>query len=38
MEARILVVDDALDSWNVLSSMLHTHRYQPIEQLAASKP
>ena len=26
MKARILVVD----SWNVLSSILRTHRYQPI--------
>ncbi len=30
MEARILVIDDALDSWNLLSSILRTHRYQPI--------
>ena len=30
MEARILVVDDAIDSWNLLSSILRTHRYQPI--------
>jgi hypothetical protein len=26
MKARILVVD----SWNVLSSIVRTHRYQPI--------
>jgi DNA-binding response OmpR family regulator len=30
VEARILVIDDALDSWNLLSSILRTHRYQPI--------
>ena len=30
MEAKILVVDDGLDSWNLLSSILRTHRYQPI--------
>lgn len=30
MEARILVVDDGLDSWNLLSSILRTHHYQPI--------
>lgn len=30
MEARILVIDDGLDSWNLLSSVLRTHRYQPI--------
>jgi DNA-binding response OmpR family regulator len=30
VEAKILVVDDAIDSWNLLSSMLRTHRYQPI--------
>jgi len=30
VEARILVVDDGLDSWNLLSSILRTHRYQPI--------
>lgn len=30
MEARILVIDDALDSWNLISSILRTHRYQPI--------
>jgi DNA-binding response OmpR family regulator len=28
--ARILVVDDALDSWNLPSSILRIHRYQPI--------
>ena len=30
MEARILVVDDGIDSWTLLSSILRTHRYQPI--------
>ena len=30
MEAKVLVIDDALDSWNLLSSILRTHRYQPI--------
>ena len=30
MEARILVIDDSLDSWNLLSSILRTHHYQPI--------
>jgi DNA-binding response OmpR family regulator len=30
VEAKILVVDDAIDSWNLLSSMLRTHHYQPI--------
>ena len=30
MAARILVVDDALDSWNLPSSILRTHRYQPM--------
>ena len=30
MEAKILVVDDGLDSWTLLSSILLTHRYQPI--------
>ncbi len=30
MEARILVVDDALDSWHLLSSILRTNHYQPI--------
>lgn len=28
VEAKILVVDDALDSWTLLSSILQTHRYQ----------
>ena len=30
MEARILVIDDGLDGWNLLSSVLRTRRYQPI--------
>jgi len=30
VEARILVVDDGIDSWTLLSSILRTHRYQPI--------
>lgn len=30
MEAKILVVDDALDSWNLLSSILRTNHYQPV--------
>jgi hypothetical protein len=30
VEARILVIDDGLDSWNLLSLVLRTHRYQPI--------
>ncbi len=30
MEAKILVVDDALDSWTLVSSILRTHRYQPF--------
>ena len=30
MEARILVVDDGIDSWTLLSSILRTHGYQPI--------
>jgi hypothetical protein len=28
VEAKILVVDDALDSWTLLSSILQTHRDQ----------
>jgi DNA-binding response OmpR family regulator len=28
--AKILVVDDGLDSWTLLSSILRTHRYQPL--------
>ena len=28
MEAKILVVDDALDSWTLLSSILQIHRDQ----------
>ena len=30
MEAKILVVDDGIDSWTLLSSILRTHHYQPI--------
>ena len=30
MEVRILVIDDGIDSWNLLSSILRTHHYQPI--------
>lgn len=30
VEAKILVIEDALESWTLLSSMLLTHRYQPI--------
>jgi DNA-binding response OmpR family regulator len=30
VEVRILVVDDALDSWDLLSSILRTNHYQPI--------
>ena len=30
METRILVIDDGIDSWNLLSSILRTHHYQPI--------
>ena len=30
MEVRILVIDDVIDSWNLLSSILRTHHYQPI--------
>jgi DNA-binding response OmpR family regulator len=28
--AKILVIDDAIDSWTLLSSILRTHRYQPL--------
>ena len=30
METKILIVDDALDSWNLLSSIVRTHHFQPI--------
>jgi DNA-binding response OmpR family regulator len=30
VEVRILVIDDGIDSWNLLSSILRTHHYQPI--------
>jgi DNA-binding response OmpR family regulator len=30
VEAKILVVDDAFESWTVLSSILRTHHYHPI--------
>jgi DNA-binding response OmpR family regulator len=30
MEARILVIDDSLESWTLLSSILRTHHYQPM--------
>lgn len=30
MEAKVLVIDDALDSWSLLSSILRTHHYQPL--------
>lgn len=30
MAAKILVIDDAIDSWTLLSSILRTHRYQPL--------
>jgi DNA-binding response OmpR family regulator len=30
VQAKILVVDDAPDSWTLLSSILRTHRYQPL--------
>lgn len=30
METKILIVDDAPDSWNLLSSILRTHHFQPI--------
>ena len=30
MEVRILVIDDGIDSWNLLRSILRTHHYQPI--------
>jgi DNA-binding response OmpR family regulator len=30
VEAKILVVDDGLDSWTLISSILRTHHYQPI--------
>ena len=30
MEAKVLVVDDGIDSWHLLSSILRTHHYQPI--------
>ncbi len=30
MQAKILVVDDAVDSWTLLSSILRTHHYQPF--------
>jgi len=30
VEAKILVVDDGIDSWTLLSSILRTHHYQPI--------
>ena len=30
METKILIVDDAVDSWNLLSSILRTHHVHPI--------
>ena len=30
METKILVVEDAPDSWHLLSSILRTHHFQPI--------
>jgi DNA-binding response OmpR family regulator len=30
VEPKILVVDDAPDSWTLLSSILRTHHFQPI--------
>ena len=30
METKILVIDDALDSWILLGSILRAHHYQPI--------
>lgn len=30
MEPKILVVDDAIDSWRLLSTILRAHHYQPI--------
>jgi CheY-like chemotaxis protein len=30
VEANILVVDDALDSWNLLSSIVRPHHVHPI--------
>jgi CheY-like chemotaxis protein len=30
VETKILVVEDALDSWTLLSSILRTHHFQPI--------
>ncbi len=30
METRILIVDDALESWNLLSSIVRPHHVHPI--------
>ena len=30
MEAKILVIDDALDSWTLLGSILRAHHYHPL--------
>jgi len=30
METKILIVDDAVDSWTLLSSILRTHHFEPI--------
>lgn len=30
MQSKILVVDDALDSWQLLSTILRNHHFQPV--------
>ena len=30
METKILIVEDALDSWTLLSSIVRTHHFHPI--------
>ncbi|SLM49852.1 conserved protein of unknown function [Nitrospira japonica] len=30
MKTTVLVVDDGIDSWNLLSTMLRTHQYYPV--------
>ncbi|HEY6085831.1 MAG TPA: response regulator [Nitrospira sp.] len=30
MEAKVLVIDDALDSWQLLSAILRSHHFQPL--------
>jgi DNA-binding response OmpR family regulator len=30
MKPKILIVDDAIDSWHILRTVLESHQYQPI--------